>query len=238
MADFILVHGSWHGAWCWDKLVPLLENRGNRVTALDLPGHGKNRAARARQTFAGYVDTVTGAIDRHRGKVVLVGHSAGGAVISQVAEARPHRITCLVYISGFMLTHGQSILDVASNDKGNEVLPASVFIEDGKAIILLPDKAGIPLYLDCRDEDVAWAVNQLVPEATEPVGAVLSLTETSYGSIPRYYIECLQDRAISIETQRSMISRQPVKRVIPMDSGHSPFLSKPEELAEHLISIL
>lgn len=238
MADFILVHGSWHGAWCWDKLVPLLENRGNRVTAPDLPGHGENRAPRARQTFAGYVDTVTAAVDRHRGKVVLAGHSAGGAVISQVAEARPHKIACLVYISGFMLADGQSILDVASNDKGNEVLPASEFIEDGKAIILLPDKARIPLYLDCRDEDVTWAIQQLVPESTEPVGAALSLSAAGYGSIPRYYIECLEDRAISIGTQRAMISRQPVKRVMSMASGHSPFLSKPEELAEHLAGIL
>ena len=238
MADFILVHGSWHGAWCWDKLVPLLENRGNRVTAPDLPGHGENRAPRARQTFAGYVDTVTGAVDRHREKVVLAGHSAGGAVISQVAEARPHRIACLVYISGFMLADGQSILDVASNDKGNEVLPASEFIEDRKAIMILPDKARSPLYADCKDEDAAWAVRQLVPEATEPVGAALSLTEACYGSIPRFYVECLQDRAISIETQRTMISRQPVKRVMSMEAGHSPFLSRPEELAEHLMSVL
>ena len=238
MADFILVHGSWHGAWCWDKLVPLLENRGNRVTAVDLPGHGENRAPRTRQTFAGYVDTVTGAIDRHMEKVVLVGHSAGGAVISQAAEARPHRITCLVYISGFMLADGQSILDVAGNDTGNEVLPASEFIEDGKAIMILPGKARSPLYADCRDDDVTWAVQRLVPEATEPVGAALSLTEANYGSVPRYYVECTQDRAISIGTQRSMISRQPVKRVMSMESGHSPFLSRPEELAEHLLSIL
>ena len=238
MAKFVLIHGSWHGAWCWEKLIPLLQANGSQVIALDLPGHGNNPAPRAAQTFANYVDAVTGAIDRHGEKVVLVGHSAGGAVISQAAEARPDRITSLVYVSGFMLTDGQSILDVAGNDKGNEVLPASEFIEDGKAIVLMPDKARAPLYLDCKDEDVRWAVGQLVPEATEPVGAVLSLTEKNYGRIPRYYIECLQDRAISIETQRMMISRQPVKRVFSMESGHSPFLSRPAELAKNLLSIL
>ena len=205
---------------------------------MDLPGHGNNPAPREKQTFANYVNTVISAIDNSFEKVVLVGHSAGGAVISQAAEARPARITCLVYVSGFMLADGQSVLDVASNDKGNEVLPATQLIEDGKAIILVPDKSRTPLYLDCSDEDAAWAAERLVPEATEPVGAVLSLTEENYGRVPRYYIECLQDRAISIETQRAMISGQAVERVISMDSGHSPFLSRPEELAKHLLSIL
>ena len=205
---------------------------------MDLPGHGNNPAPREKQTFADYVNTVINAIDNNNEKVVLVGHSAGGAAISQAAEARTARITCLVYVSGFMLTDGQSILDVASNDKGNEVLPATQFIEDGKAIILMPDKSRTPLYFDCSDEDAAWAAERLVPEATEPVGAVLSLTEENYGRVPRYYIECLQDRAISIETQRAMISGQPVERVISMDSGHSPFLSRPEELAKHLLSLL
>lgn len=238
MSTIILIHGSWHGAWCWTKLIPLLEASSHQVIALDLPGHGESREPRVRQTFTNYVNTVTSAIDNSNAKVVLVGHSAGGAVISQAAEARPARITCLVYVSGFMLADGQSILDVASNDKGNEVLPATKFIEDGKAIILMPDKAHVPLYLDCSDEDAAWATERLVPEATEPVGAVVSLTEKNYGRVPRYYIECLQDRAISIETQRAMISRQPVQRVISMNSGHSPFLSGPEQLAKHLLSIL
>ena len=205
---------------------------------MDLPGHGNNPAPREKQTFANYVNTVISAIDNSIEKVVLAGHSAGGAVISQTAEARPDRIACLVYVSGFMLADGQSVLGVASNDKGNEVLPATQFIEDGKAIILKPDKSRTPLYLDCSDEDAAWAAERLEPEATEPVGAVLSLTGENYGRVPRYYIECLQDRAISIETQRAMISGQPVERVISMDSGHSPFLSRPEELAKHLLSLL
>ena len=238
MATFILVHGSWHGAWCWDKVIPPLEDNGIQVVAPDLPGHGNNQQPREVQTFLNYVSTVTSAIDNRNEKVVLVGHSAGGAVISQAAEARPDRISCLVYVSGFMLTDGQSILDVARSDKGNEVLPATQFIEEGKAIILMPGKSRGPLYLDCSDEDAAWAAEQLVPEATEPVGALLSLTEESYGRAPRYYIECLRDRAISIETQRAMMSRQPVERVISMDSGHSPFLSRPEELVHHLLSIL
>lgn len=238
MANFILVHGSWHGAWCWDKLIPLLEDNGNQVIALDLPGHGDNPAPRDKQTFANYVDAVIGVIDQNRENVILVGHSAGSAVISQAAEARPHRIACLVYVSGFMLADGQSIIDVASTDTGNEVLPAAEFIEDGKAIILMPDRSRTPLYFDCSDEDAKWAAERLVPEATEPVGAVLSLSKENYGRIPRYYIECLQDRAISIETQRAMISRQPVKRVISMDSGHSPFLSRPEELAKQLLSLI
>jgi len=238
VATFILIHGSWHGAWCWHKLLPFIKDAGHTAVALDMPGRGNNPAPIEDQTLSNYVATAVEAIDLSQKPVYLVGHSAGGAVISQAAEERPARIESLIYVAAFMLTDGQSILDIAANDEGNEILPAAEFIEDGKAIIISPDKARQPLYMDCSEENSSWAIKQLVPEATEPVGANLRLTAGNYGRIPRYYIECLQDRGISPKTQRQMIAAQQPERVISMNTSHSPFLSKPKELAEHLLSIL
>ncbi len=238
MVTFILIHGSWHGAWCWNKLLPVIKDAGQTAIALDMPGRGNNPAPIEDQTLSNYVATTIEAIDLSKEAVYLVGHSAGGAVISQAAEERPARVESLIYLAAFMLTDGQSVLDIAGNDEGNEILPAAEFIEDGKAIVISPDKARKPLYMDCSEEDSNWAIEQLVAEATEPVGANIKLTAENYGRIPRFYIECLQDRGISPKSQRAMIAAQPPERVITMNTSHSPFISKPKELAGHLLSIL
>lgn len=234
MAKLILVHGTWHGRWTWDKVSPYLTGRGHEVIALDMPGRGNNPAPLENQTFRSYVDTVVDAIDTQEEKVHLIGHSAGGPVISQAAEERPDNVISLIYLCAFLLQNGQTIFEIASNDKGNEIVPAAEFVNDDQTSFRVPpDKAKRPFYSDCSDEDANWAIQQLVPEATEPLNTAVSLTPERYGSIPHYYIQCLQDRAISITAQRQMVAAQPPKIVKVMDSSHSPFLSQVEKLADY-----
>lgn len=214
--------------------MPLLQAKGDEAIALDMPGRGANPAPVAAQTLANYVATVVAAIDESADRVYLVGHSAGGMVVSEAAENRPKRVAGLIYIAAFMLSDGQCLADIAADDPGNTIVPNTVANEAGTTLTVIPGKARAPLYHDCSDADVDWAQQRLVAETTEPSSAKVHLSATRYGTVPRYYLECLQDRAISIATQRALCATQPPAQVFTLDTSHSPFLSQPAVVAEHL----
>src|SRR5260370_40737879 len=108
MSTYLLVHGAWHGAWCWRKVVPLLEKVGNGWLAPDLPGHGQDSTSLAYVTLEAYVSRLLPLVDAAPEPVILVGHSLGGTVISQVAEARPEKVRLLVYLSALLPRAGES----------------------------------------------------------------------------------------------------------------------------------
>ena len=168
---------------------------------------------------------------------MLVGHSAGGAFISQAAEERPERISRLIYVTGFLLNDGQTILDVATTDAGNNAVPNLVFSDDGVYSTLNPDAAISVLYADCDPVAAEMAKARLEPEANAPLSGALSLSDERYGSVPRAYIECLQDKAISLEAQRAMVASQPCDRVVTMDTSHSPFMADVDGFTAALIDL-
>ncbi len=101
--NFVLVHGAWHGAWCWAAVINQLERLGDRAYAVDLPGHGMNRADRASVTLDSYVNSVAEFIERHDLKnVVLAGHSLGGLTIPGVAAKIPSRIKRVVWVTALV----------------------------------------------------------------------------------------------------------------------------------------
>ncbi len=235
MSTFVLVHGAWHGAWCWEKVVPLLEEAGHEVVVPDLPGHGEDATPISELSMQDYADRVVRVLDEGAEPVVLVGHSMGGIVVSLAAEARPERVKRLVYLTGFLLEDGKALLSVAENDGEAIVLPNLVPNEDGSAFTVQNLKD--VFYGDCSDEDVAKAETRLVPEPAFAFGTPVAVTEGNFGRVPRAYIECVQDRAIGISAQRGMHGRLPCETVISMETSHSPFFSAPEELAGHLVSL-
>lgn len=222
MTTFVLVHGAHHGGWCWYKLAALLEARGHRVLAPDLPGHGRNAGLAA--TMAGYVDHVRALIDAEPEPVVLVGHSMGGAVITGVGEACPERIAHLVYLAAFMAEPGGSMQGALSAQAG----------PDG--MIPVADSTS-RLYHDCPAHDAMLARLCLTPQAVAPLLAPIARTDARWGSIARTYIACLNDRAFPIDYQRRRAATCPGSDWIEIESGHSPFFSVPGLLADHLEAI-
>ena len=142
MSHYILVHGAWEGAWSWENTTPELEKQGHRVTGIDLPGSVGNQQAIPEITMEGYVKTVVDVITALDHKVVLVGHSMAGAIISQVAERMPEKIERLVYVAAFLLKNGDSVLEAMQRDPDGEYLPALVFAED-QSYAMAPEAAGV-----------------------------------------------------------------------------------------------
>lgn len=237
MSTYVLVHGSWHGAWCWDKLRPMLEKAGHAVVTPELPGHGKDTTPVREITAQSYVDCVGAALQMQKEPVILVGHSMAGLVISMVAEQFPDRIKSLVYLAAYLIPDGQSALQQVQTDTEGLITPNLIMSEDGSYATLREDAIPAIFYHDCSQEDVAWARSRLVgPHPSLPLVTPIHVTEENFGRIPRVYITCLQDKALVPAVQRKMYTALPCDRVFSLDTSHSPFLSAPEELAGLLLA--
>ncbi|NKB49570.1 MAG: alpha/beta fold hydrolase [Alphaproteobacteria bacterium] len=238
MSTYVLVHGAYHGAWCYARVVPLLEAAGHKVVAVDLPGHGDNPAPRDQITLAAYVDHVCGVLDAQDEPVILVGHSLGGISISQVAEERSEKVAKLVFLTALMPKDGETrAIAAARLGETPTVGNARVPTEDGLASTVRDEMIKPLFYGDCSDADIATAKANLVPQAMAIMGTEVHLTDARYGSVPRVFIECLQDGAIPIDMQRRMVADVPCETVMTLDTSHSPFYSAPRELADQLLSL-
>jgi len=238
MSVYVLVHGAWHGAWCWDKVVPLLERAGHKAIALDLPGHGRDDTPIAQVTFDAYCNKVREIVEAQPGSVILVGHSMGGRVVTQVAERRPDKIEAAVYLAAILLANGENTMP-ADPDTDETFIDRSVIVsDDGIYQTLREDAIRELLFHDCSDDDAGRATALLESrQASQPMTIPMRLTDENFGRVRKVYIECLQDRAVTPAQQRMMYTRTPCDKVISMNASHSPFLSSPQELADHLASI-
>ncbi|PKB71376.1 MAG: hypothetical protein BZY87_05845 [SAR202 cluster bacterium Io17-Chloro-G6] len=243
MTTFVLVHGASHGSWCWDKVVPLLEAQGHEAVAVDLPGntYGEFDIPAARVTLDTYANHVCKILDQLKEPVVLVGHSLGGLTITRAAEYRPDKIRSLVYLTALLLGSGQAMMTVDSRE--SDAVRAALqrdswTVSDDLSTISFPEETlKDRFYNDCSDDDVAWAKSMVVPQPAGPLMDPLNTTEANYGRVPKVYIECELDGALGLPYQREMQGNIPCHRTITMNTGHSPFLSAPVELAAHLVSI-
>jgi pimeloyl-ACP methyl ester carboxylesterase len=231
---YILIAGAWHGAWCWYKVVPLLRRAGHNAIAIDLPGQGRDRTPLYEVSLQSYVDRVSAAMDEQGGRVILVGHGRGGIVISQAAEQRPARIEKLVYVAGFLLPGGQTLVPWAFDDPGSLLAPNVLVNQAHGCVRVREDASRDAMYDDCSDEDTALASSLLTPEPIAPLVTPLDLSERNFGRVARVYIETLCDNAVTFPAQRRMIAAVPGTEVISMHAGHAPFFSAPQELAHHL----
>ncbi len=239
VSTFVLIHGGWHGAWCWQRVAAMLENAGSRVIAPDLPAHGADLTPISARPYEMYVPKVCEVLDRLADPAILVGHSSGGMIVSEAARRRRERVRSLVYLSAFLLPPGKTPRDAMQIDN-ESILPASLEIDMEKGVSIVKAAcARRVFYEDCTDEDAAWAIRQLQPEPLVPPGP--SAPEAAGGEpvprIPRFYIECLRDKALGPRTQRWMYTESPCDAVYSLPTGHSPFLSAPEALTQILLEI-
>ncbi|MEO5724792.1 MAG: alpha/beta hydrolase [Ilumatobacteraceae bacterium] len=232
----VLVHGAWHGAWCWAALQAELDRRGVASYAIDLPGHGASTLGFSdMHGDAQHVaDVLESLRPRSSGDIVLVGHSYGGAVITEaaarVAAAGTADVAELVYIAAFVLDSGESVTGLlTSMPKADSALNAAIEVRDNGMLVLADREAGITaLYGGCPTGAITASVARWCPQpiatfAQPATGAPWQTTSSTY-------VLCRQDRAISPAHQALMATR--CRSVVELDAGHSPFLSKIIETAD------
>jgi pimeloyl-ACP methyl ester carboxylesterase len=221
VATFGLVHGGFHGAWCWDRLIPHLDERGHDSVAMDLPSDQPDA------TLAEYVTAVVDALVEVEGPVVLVGHSMGGLVIPHVARARP--VARLVFICAMFdgnLPAGPPGLEIPLFDRPR--FDGSLLTIDDGLTRISAEGAAAAFFPDCAPDDVAWAVGKLRPQGHAPATPLVA----PWPDVPVSLIVGAEDRGTEY-TKRVVAPRLGVEP-IELPGGHSPFLARPGALAEVL----
>jgi pimeloyl-ACP methyl ester carboxylesterase len=234
MKHYVLVHGAWGSATEFDKVVKLLSANGSRVMAVDLPGHGENHLPIADVSMDAYIQTVVDTITDIDEKVILVGHSLGGFVISHVAEAIPEKIDRLIYVAGMLPKTGDVPLGLMQSDRDGKLLPQIVFSEDESYATLEEKTIRDILLHDVKDEA---HLTESIPlffmkQAPQPFMVSAQLSEEKFGAVPKYYIRASMDKVLSPTLQDEMLSNWKVEQVLTLESGHFPLTSIPNPLVE------
>ncbi|WP_405056496.1 alpha/beta hydrolase [Kribbella sp. NBC_01505] len=210
----LLVHGAWHGSWCWEPLRALLTDEGWRVETVDLPSVAPEGATR--YGLHDDAKAVREAITAIGGPVVVVAHSYGGEPATEGAAGLPE-VQGLVYVAAFLLDAGESLLAAIGGT------PPPWWQVDGETFTPLTPET---VFFNDID-DPADAVRQL--ETQSYAVATEALSAAAWRNIDSTYVVCEQDNAIPVFAQEAMAQR--AGRVERLASGHSPFLSRPKELA-------
>lgn len=223
---YLLVHGGWSGAWCWRDLTAEFDRRGAAWLAVELPS-SKNGADPL--TGLGDDADAVAALATLDGPIVLVGHSYGGAVITEVAP-RIAGLERIVYIAALVPGLGQSATATSREVRVKTKLDEAIEVE-GEYLRLNPDRAIAALYDDCAPDVAKWAASHL---STQTIASFRGERTSRDSSVRSLYIRCSKDHAIDPTLQEVMTSR--CDEVATLDSGHSPFLSHPALLCDALLS--
>lgn len=233
MVTFLLVHGAWHGGWCWKKVVPLLREAGHDVLAPSLTGLG-DRAHLLNPTIdlATHVEDVVRVLeceDLHG--VVLVGHSSGGVVITAVADRASERVAHLVYLDAFVPGDGQSVLDLVSSTARAAFQDQARTMGDGWRVPPFPlARWGIT-----EDADVCWMSPRIGDQPLKTLSQAVQLKNPSPRGFVRSYISCTVGQAPHFEATAKRLRADQAWRYRELASGHDAMVTVPRELADLLL---
>lgn len=241
MANFLLVHGAWHGAWCWRRVTPLLQQAGHRVHAVTLTGVGE----RAHLLQPGidletHIRDVMAAIEAEElDPVVLVVHSYAGMLGTAVADRRPQALAHLVYLDAVLPAPGESWSSTHAPATREARMAATR--EDPRQSFPAPDPAVFGLHGD----DHAWVARRQTRHPGGPYTQPLDFDPRRVASVPRTFINCTQPPLATIDVSRQRMTDPdfwggawlPGSRVVEMATGHDPMVSDPQGLAGMLLDL-
>jgi pimeloyl-ACP methyl ester carboxylesterase len=234
---FVLVHGAWQAPYVWNEVKSELENAGQKVVIVELPAHGNDSTSPALVSIDVYRDKVIDAINKINGKVILVGHSLAGVVVSEVAEKIPSKIEKLIFIGAFVPANGQSLFDLAGVDKQSLLGPALLFSKDQLLINVMRDSIVNIFYQDASATTQQSVLDKYRAEPAIPFTNKVVLTGANFGQVNKYYIYTLLDHAIGINNQHAMADAAHITHTYSINTSHSPFLSKPHDVTKLLLEI-
>jgi pimeloyl-ACP methyl ester carboxylesterase len=238
MARIVLVHGAFAGAWCWERALPGLRAAGHTVETYDLPGSGEDMTPVEEVTLDAYAARTCEVLASGQ-PAVLAGHSMGGMVVTQAAARTPSQVTSLIYVAAFVPSHGQSLLNLtAYPEAADDQIQANLVLEGNPPVATLSEEATRnAVFGCCDDEQAAWGLSHRRGQPGVPFTQPVDLGDPpadAFTALPRSYIKCLRDRAIPPPMQQRMLSDQGIERVIEIDTDHSPWLSRTDELVAAL----
>lgn len=234
---YVLVHGAWQAPYVWEAVRNDLVEKGNKVIVVELPGHGSDHTPAHTLTLDVYRDKVIEAIANLDEQVILVGHSMGGMVVTAVAEQVPSKISKLVYIGAFVPASGQSLGELANADPHSKLGPLLTQSADKLTLDVNRDSLTYLFINDGTSIAKQQVLDNYRPEPAIPFGDKVALTKEGFGSVEKVYIKTLQDIVIAPDFQDRMIAGAGIKTTYSVNTSHSPFLARPQDVSALLLRI-
>ena len=233
MATLLLVHGAWAGSWAWDRLLPELDELGVSYKAVTLPGHDSDKKALWSVSLADYSEHLAKAAREIDDRVVMVGHSGSGFVITAAAAHSPECFDELVYLAALVPIEGERLAVLALGDKESKLGQG---VRPNPFLGYLSLHRSVwhdALFHDCDEETERQFAERVVNEPLRPGFTKLKLN-SGFDKIPKSYILCKHDHAMTTNYQRWMAERSgvPIRHELPC--GHMPMSSNPKDLAQVL----
>ena len=233
MATLLLVHGAWAAGWAWDRLLPELDELSVSYKAITLPGHDSNSGALWSVSLADYSEHLTKAAMEIDDRVVMVGHSGSGFVITAAAGHSPECFDELVYLAALVPIEGERLAPLALGDKESKLGPGVRPNPFLGYLSLHPSVWHDALFHDCDEETERQFAELVVKEPLRPGLTKLKLS-SGFNKIPKSYVLCTNDHAMTTTYQRWMAERSGVPIRHELQCGHMPMSSNPKELAKIL----
>lgn len=235
MATYVLIHGAWHGGWCWKRVARRLRAQGHEVYAPSLTGSGERKhLLSASISMDTYVQDVVNLVEYEElTDVVLVGHSAAGSIVAKAAESVHARLKNLVYVDAVVLPSGKSMFDVFP-PQWTEGMRTSARTQ-GEGWCMPPEQDMIFSFFasDCSDEDKQWLWRMVTPQPIKPYEDKVDLSRFYQLTLPKTYIRCTKSQA---GIPRPVAEKFGM-HYIEIDAGHDPMVSQPEPLAVILAQV-
>jgi pimeloyl-ACP methyl ester carboxylesterase len=233
MTTFVLVHGAWHGGWCYKRVARLLRLAGHEVYTPTLTGVGeRSHLLNSAISLETHIADVLGVLHwEELSDVVLCGHSYGGMVISGVVEKAADKIRSLVYLDAFVPENGQSLFDLFPPARAEAMSAEARQKGDGYKIAPLP-----AAYFEVNAADAAWVDAMCTPQPLATFEQKLPLTGARDRVPRRVYILASGWKSASFPPFAERLARDPAWQVRSIACGHDVMLDRPEELAEALVA--
>lgn len=222
MATFVLVHGAWHGGWCWERVARLLREQGHSVYAPTLTGVcERSHVSSSEINLNTHIDDVVNEIKwKELQGIVLVGHSYGGMVVTGVAEQCADRISSIVYLDAFLPLDGQSLYDIVG----------SAHPSSGGMVDPFPAE-----FFAVNEKDRAWVDRMTTPQSEATFSQPLQVTDKVEGIGKKTYVRALQGAIPPFAAIYARLEQDPTWHCLEIDCGHDMMIDKPDEIADILI---
>jgi pimeloyl-ACP methyl ester carboxylesterase len=231
MADFVLVHGAWHGAWCWQRIVPRLWQAGHRAFAVSLSGTGERAHLLSPAIrLSTHIDDVAAVIEAEElHDAILVGHSYAGLVITGVADRLTDRLAHLVYLDASVPLPGESWAS-----------PHPYSVREARRRAIAATGAippADPSIFGLEGDDAAWVARRQRPHPGGVYEDPLAFDPARLAALPRSFIDCRAPALATIDEGRRRARTQPGWRYHEIATGHDAMISAPDEVLRILLAI-
>jgi len=229
---FVLVHGSWHGGWCWRRVADLLEKNGHKVYTPTLTGLGeRSHLMSGLITLDTHITDIANVIKwENLDNIVLVGHSYAGFVVSGVAEKSLPSIGSIVFLDAFLPDNGQRVVDLTPPELRAITLAAATKNEVGRPVP--PAKM-----FNVNEQDRAWVDSHMTPQPTFVSLQPLALTGARDKIVKKTYIRATSSPNALFDSYFEKLKSDPTWKTYAVPSGHDVMVDMPDRLSEILLEM-